>query len=170
MTSNIQLFIHDSFFDAFSVLPKQIQKRTRELLKKFKENPESPAINYEKISTFKDQSLRTVRVSDKYRAIVKAPENGSGFHLLWVDNHDEAMYWAKNKLFAWNQATQGFQLFEEPDYAAVTVPSASETNIGHHAGLKNSWQDNPWRVPVKPRRIAAGLALAGGCGFWAVSR
>jgi superfamily I DNA/RNA helicase/mRNA-degrading endonuclease RelE of RelBE toxin-antitoxin system len=129
MISNIQLFIHDSFFDAFSVLPKQIQKRTRELLKKFKENPESSAINYEKISSFKDQSLRTVRVSDKYRAIVKAPENGSGFHLLWVDNHDEAMNWAKNKLFEWNHATQGFQLFEEPDYAAVTVPSASETNV-----------------------------------------
>ena len=137
MISNIQLFIHDSFFDAFSVLPKQIQKRTRELLKKFKENPESPAINYEKISTFKDQSLRTVRVSDKYRAIVKAPENGSGFHLLWVDNHDEAMYWAKNKLFAWNQATQGFQLFEEPDYAAVTVPSASEKNISLFGHLSN---------------------------------
>ncbi len=137
MNSNIQLFIHDSFFDAFSVLPKQIQKRTRELLKKFKENPESSAINYEKISTFKDQSLRTVRVSDKYRAIVKAPENGSGFHLLWVDNHDEAMDWAKNKQFEWNQATQGFQLFEEPDYAAVTVSSPSETNKSLFGHLSN---------------------------------
>jgi mRNA-degrading endonuclease RelE of RelBE toxin-antitoxin system len=137
MSSNIQLFIHDSFFDAFSVLPKQIQKRTRELLKKFKENPESPAINYEKISAFKDQSLRTVRVSDKYRAIVKAPVNGSGFHLLWVDNHDEAMDWAKNKIFEWNKATQGFQLFEEPDYATVTVPSASETNITLFGNLSN---------------------------------
>jgi mRNA-degrading endonuclease RelE of RelBE toxin-antitoxin system len=132
MISNIQLFIHDSFFDAFSVLPKQIQKRTRELLKKFKENPASSAINYEKISTFKDQSLRTVRVSDKYRAIVKAPENGSGFHLLWVDNHDEAMNWAKNKLFEWNHATQGFQLFEEPDYTAVAlVPETNSTLFGH---------------------------------------
>lgn len=125
MTSNIQLFIHDSFFDAFSVLPKQIQKRTRELLKKFKENPESSAINYEKIISFKDQSLRTVRVSDKYRAIVKAPENGSGFHLLWVDNHDEAMNWAKNKIFEWNKTTQGFQLFEEPDYTDIAAQEIS---------------------------------------------
>lgn len=115
MTPAIQLFIHDSFFDSFSALPKQIQKRTRELLKKFKENPKSPAINYEKISTFKDQTLRTVRVTDKYRAIVQAPENGSGYHLLWVDNHDEAMDWAKNKRFEWNQQTQAFQLFDQPD-------------------------------------------------------
>lgn len=74
MNHNIQLFIHDSFFDSFSALPKQIQKRTRELLKEFKENPTSSAINYEKISSFKDQTLRTIRVNDKYRAIVQAPE------------------------------------------------------------------------------------------------
>ena len=72
MNHDIQLFIHDSFFDSFSSLPKHIQKQTRDLLKKFRENPTSSAINYEKISSFADQSLRTVRVTDKYRAIVQA--------------------------------------------------------------------------------------------------
>lgn len=126
MTADIQLFIHDSFFDSFSALPKQIQKRTRELLKKFKENPKSPAINYEKIATFKDQSLRTVRVTDKYRAIVQAPENGNGYHLLWVDNHDEAMDWAKNKRFEWNQETQAFQLFDQPEPSVSFEQKAEE--------------------------------------------
>jgi len=125
MAPNIQLFIHDSFFDSFSTLPKQIQKRTRELLKKFKENPTSSAINYEKIASFKDQSLRTVRVTDKYRAIVQAPSVGNGYHLLWVDNHDEAMDWAKNKIFEWNKETQAFQLFEQPEIP-VAVSSESE--------------------------------------------
>ncbi len=115
MNHNIQLFIHDSFFDSFSALPKQIQKRTREFLKKFKENPTSSAINYEKIISFVDQSLRTVRIDGKYRAIVQAPDKGESFHLLWVDNHDEAMDWAKNKIFEWNKVTQGFQLFEQPE-------------------------------------------------------
>ena len=115
MNHNIQLFIHDSFFDSFSALPKQIQKKTREFLKKFKENPTSSAINYEKIISFVDQSLRTVRIDGKYRAIVQAPEKGESFHLLWVDNHDEAMDWAKNKIFEWNKVTQGFQLFEQPE-------------------------------------------------------
>lgn len=117
--SSIQLFIHDSFFDAFAALPKQIQKKTREFLKKFRENPKSAAINYEKINTFKDQSLRTVRIDVKYRAIVQAPEKGDGYHLLWVDNHDEAMDWAKNKIFSWNQETQAFQLFETPEESHV---------------------------------------------------
>lgn len=124
---NIQLFIHDSFFDSFSQLPKQIQRKTRELMKKFRSNPTSAAINYEKIKTFKDQTLRTVRVDDKYRAIVQSPEAGDGYHLLWVDNHDEAMDWAKNKIFKWNQETQGFQLFEEPVEAVVVSNEESKS-------------------------------------------
>lgn len=129
MTHNIQLFIHDSFFDSFSVLPKQIQKKTREFLKKFKENPTSSAINLEKILDFVDQSLRTVRIDGKYRAIVQAPEKGQSFHLLWVDNHDEAMDWAKNKIFEWNKNTQGFQLFEQPEVSdSKTVKTSLESN------------------------------------------
>lgn len=126
MNHNIQLFIHDSFFDSFSTLPKQIQKKTREFLKKFKENPTSSAINYEKIVSFIDKSLRTVRIDNKYRAIVQAPESGDSFHLLWVDNHDEAMDWAKNKIFEWNKITQGFQLFEQVTNEIVVKSSSSD--------------------------------------------
>lgn len=126
MNHAIQLFIHDSFFDSFATLPKQIQKKTREFLKKFKENPKSSAINYEKISTFKDQSLRTVRIDIKYRAIIQAPEKGDGYHLLWVDNHDEAMDWASNKIFSWNKETQAFQLFEQPNEIPVQIKATSK--------------------------------------------
>lgn len=115
MNHKIKLFIHDSFFDAFSVLPRKIQKKTREFMKKFKEDPKSSAINYEKISTFRDQSLRTVRIDQKYRAIIQAPEEGNGYHLLWVDNHDEAMDWAQNKVFEWNSSTQSFQMYDKPN-------------------------------------------------------
>ena len=126
MNHTIQLFIHDSFFDSFSALPKQIQKKTREFLKKFKENPTSSAINYEKIISFVDQSLRTVRIDGKYRAIVQAPDKGESFHLLWVDNHDEAMDWAKNKIFEWNKVTQGFQLFEQPENQEIVSNKTTE--------------------------------------------
>lgn len=114
MIHAIKLFIHDSFFDAFSVLSKKTQKKTREFMKKFKQNPRSSAINYEKINTFADKSLRTVRIDQKYRAIVQAPKEGNSFHLLWVDNHDEAMNWAKNKVIEWNKTTQSFQMYDKP--------------------------------------------------------
>lgn len=121
MNHNIQLFLHDSFFDAFSKLPRKIQKKTRAFMSKFREDPTSSAINYEKIISFKDQSLRTVRVDQKYRAIIKAPQDGNGFHLLWVDNHDEAMDWAKNKVFEYNASTQSFQMYDMPSLEVDTV-------------------------------------------------
>lgn len=126
MKHEIKLFIHDSFFDAFSVLPKKIQKKTREFMKKFKEDPKSSAINYEKISTFVDQTLRTVRIDQKYRAIVQAPQEGNGYHLLWVDNHDEAMDWAKNKVFEWNSNTQSFQMYDKPIVSEVLPKPTKE--------------------------------------------
>ncbi|MFN4762713.1 UvrD-helicase domain-containing protein [Gillisia sp. Q332] len=130
MNHTIKLFIHDSFFDAFSELPKKMQKKTREFMKKFKEDPTSNAINYEKISTFKDQSLRTVRIDQKYRAIVKSPEEGNGYHLLWVDNHDEAMHWAENKIIEYNKSTQSFQMYDKPldtAYTSSTIPITKNT-------------------------------------------
>lgn len=121
MNHKIQLFLHDSFFDAFSKLPKKIQKKTREFMNKFREDPTSSAINYEKIATFKDRSLRTVRVGQKYRAIIKAPQDGNGYHLLWVDNHDEAMDWARNKVFEYNASTQSFQMYDMPSIEVDSV-------------------------------------------------
>ncbi len=108
----MKLFIYDEFFDAFAQLPKKIQKKTREFLKKFRKDPTSSAINYEKISTFKDQQLRTVRIDQTYRAIVHQPKEGDQYHLLWVDHHDNAMDWAKNKVFSWNNLTQTYQVYE----------------------------------------------------------
>jgi len=114
MTLQVRLFIHDSFFDAFSALPKIIQKKTREFMRKFRQDPTSAAINYEKIAVFADQSLRTVRIDQKYRAIIQAPKTGNNYHLLWVDNHDEAIDWARNKVFQWNDYTQSFQMYDKP--------------------------------------------------------
>ncbi|BAX82353.1 UvrD-helicase domain-containing protein [Labilibaculum antarcticum] len=127
MSNSINLILHDSFLDSFSRVPKNIQKKTRELIKKFKLNPTSSAINYEKISSFSDKSLRTVRVDLKYRAIIQAPEEGSNYHLLWVDNHDEAMSWAMNKVFEWNKNTQSFQMYDLPETKIQTKIIENET-------------------------------------------
>lgn len=129
MKQKIKLFIHDNFFEAFADLPKQIQKKTREFMRKFREDPTSSAINYEKISTFTDQSLRTVRIDQKYRAIVKAPDKGDGYTLLYVDNHDEAMDWAKNKVFEFNPTTQAYQLYEKPHQTISEVQSSEKDKV-----------------------------------------
>ena len=64
------------FLDAFAALPRAQQKKVREFTEKFKANPTSAAINYEKIHDVKDDKVRTVRIDQKYRAVVLHPEQG----------------------------------------------------------------------------------------------
>jgi len=43
--------------------------------------------------------VRTVRIDQKYRAVVLHPDAGDVYLLTWVDNHDEAMAWAAKRTF-----------------------------------------------------------------------
>lgn len=135
----VKLFLYDKFFDAFSEMPRNIQKKTRDFMKKFKENPKSSAINYEKISTFKDPQLRTVRIDLTYRAIVHEPVQGDHYHLLWVDHHDKAMDWARNKIFEWNRETQAYQVMHVPDKedAPVSQAKPADTATGPFTAYKD---------------------------------
>lgn len=105
----MRLFISDNCWDEIIDLPKKIQTRVKEFQRKFKENPYGHNINLEKITQLDDQSMRTVRLNDEYRAIIGVLP-GDEFCLLHIDHHDEAMEWAKNKKFVWNDYIGSFQI------------------------------------------------------------
>lgn len=127
----MRVFLGDKFMECLIKLPKTIQKKAIELPKKLEQSPELSGLNIEKIITFKDPSLRTVRVDQKYRGIISLDLNKNVAYLLWVDNHDEAMNWAQNRRFEWNEHTNAPQLF-----------SVDETDISI---------ETPERQPVEPR-------------------
>ena len=105
----MKLYLGDKCWDKLFELPKNVQLRVRDFQRKFKENPFSPAINLEKIASFEDDSLRTARIDDNYRAIIGVA-SGDTYCLLYIDHHDEAMRWAQHKRFAWNSYTNSFQV------------------------------------------------------------
>jgi superfamily I DNA/RNA helicase len=111
----MKLLFYDKFFDSLIQLPKGIQKKVVDFQKKFRENSKSSGIHLEPISTFKDSSLRTARIDQTYRAIIKSPDAGDTYYLLWVDHHDKAYDWAQNKLFQWNNQVQSMQVFTAPE-------------------------------------------------------
>jgi len=96
-TGTIQVAISDEFLEAYSRISRNRQPRVRSFIEKFKSDPKSPGLNYEKIVDARDPNLRSVRVDQQYRAIVLKPPTGNVFMLLWVDNHDDAYRWAKNR-------------------------------------------------------------------------
>jgi hypothetical protein len=118
--------ISTEFMNAFSAIPKQQQGKVLEFITKFRTNPIASGINYEKIAEFKDDSLRSVRIDQTYRGIVKKPETGNVYMLLWVDHHDKAYEWAKNKKCIINPETGSLQVYDidEAQIAAAARESA----------------------------------------------
>ena len=117
--------IADDFLDAFARIPRAQQKKVREFTTKFRADPRSAAINYEKIHRVKDDKLRTVRIDQQYRAVVLHPDKGDVYVLLWVDNHDEAMAWAANRTFEINPRTGALQVISVEE-AEQAVPAEAE--------------------------------------------
>src|SRR5271155_2396316 len=103
--------IGSDFLDAFARVPRAQQRKVRDFTEKFKANPKSAAINYEKIHGVKDEKIRTVRIDQKFRAVVLHPPDGDVYVLVWVDNHDEAMAWASKRRFEVNPVTGSLQVF-----------------------------------------------------------
>ena len=95
-----QLMLHREVLKKFGKLPAKAQKKIVELTRKFEEDSTQASIHLEHLSPMvKDPKVRSARVGDDYRAIIIAPDVGNTFLLMYVDHHDEAYRWCKNKHF-----------------------------------------------------------------------
>ena len=107
---DVKVAISDRFLEAFSEIPKNKQKKVRRFMTKFRQDPTLPGINYEKIEGAKDPKLRSVRIDQAYRGIVLKPDQGNVYMLLWVDHHDDAYQWARNRLVQIHPETGSLQV------------------------------------------------------------
>lgn len=128
MTNQVKVAISSDFLTAFARLPRGIQLKVTEFINKFRNNPLSPGINYEKLSKGIDKKIYSVRIDDTYRGIVVREEKTGVYLLLWVDHHDEAYAWAARKRCEVNKKTGAVQIF---DVQAVeeTVPAPSGQSL-----------------------------------------
>src|SRR3954447_3043556 len=114
--------IGSDFLEAYARIPRAQQRKVRTFTEKFKANPKSAAINYEKIHGVRDDKVRTVRIDQKYRAVVLHPESGDVFILVWVDNHDEAMAWARKRVFEIHPVTGSLQVVSVDEVHQTAAP------------------------------------------------
>lgn len=125
MEAAVKVAISADFLTAFAALPRQIQGKVTEFINKFRNNPQSSGINYEKINGGIDKKIWSVRIDDTYRGItVRQPETGV-YLLLWVDHHDEAYDWARNKKCKINPKTGAIQVFDIVT-TSVVEPAAQD--------------------------------------------
>ncbi len=140
----VKVAISADFLVAYSGIPRRAQKKLREFTRKFLADPTQSSINYERIAGMKDPKVRTVRIGLDYRAIVLHPPKGDVYICVWVDHHDEAMAWAKNKRFEVNPSVGSFQVFEVEESAAPPADPAEATGDG----------------PLGEERLLAGRTVA----------
>lgn len=132
MTNKPLLAISTDFFTSFAALPKAQQGKVTAFINKFRNDPTAPGINFEKIEGGVDKNICSVRIDLTYRGIVVKMEESGVYMLLWVDHHDEAYAWAKNKKCSINKTTGSVQIF---DVQQVTVEEKVSKEPGIFAGL-----------------------------------
>lgn len=127
----IDVAISDTFFQAMQNVPPTNQKPVHEFIIKFRNNPRSPGINYEKIRNAREPNYRSVRITRDYRGIVLQPDKGNVYILLWVDKHDDAYAWAERTQCNIHPRTGALQIYEtrviEEDPAAIEAAEEEAT-------------------------------------------
>lgn len=123
MTEGVKVAISSDFLTAFARLPRQVQGKVTEFVNKFRNNPVSPGINYEKLNSGIDKKIYSVRIDDSYRGIVVRQQETGVYLLLWVDHHDEAYQWASRKRCEVNPKTGTIQVYDVQKVATkVSAP------------------------------------------------
>jgi superfamily I DNA/RNA helicase/mRNA-degrading endonuclease RelE of RelBE toxin-antitoxin system len=123
----LKIALGADFLTAFSRLPQKQQKKVREFLDKFTENPAAPTHNYEHIQGARDPNLRSVRIDGNYRGIVLKPEHGNVYVLLWVDAHDAAYQWAAQRTCTIHPGTGTVQVVLTEEAAAESLAGGPKT-------------------------------------------
>ncbi len=134
MTGSVKVAISSDFLTAFAQLPRQIQGKVTEFVNKFRNDPMSPGINYEKLNSGMDKKIYSVRIDDSYRGIVVRQQETGVYLLLWVDHHDEAYQWASRKRCEVNPNTGAIQVY---DVQTVVEKASAPANVYLFASAKD---------------------------------
>lgn len=110
VTPNV--YMAESFLEALDRVPLDTRRKVRATLHKFHSDPTAASLNYEPINDVRDRRIRTVRVDLTYRAVVLHPGTGADYVFVWVDHHDKAMDWARDKVFPIHPLTGAIQMLD----------------------------------------------------------
>lgn len=119
--------ISSDFLGAFARIPRAQQKKVQEFISKFRHDPTSSGINYEKIRDSRSAGVHSVRIDQTYRGVVLKPDQGNVYMLMWVDKHDEAYDWARRHECLVHPSTGALQVIEaEHDAADVSHQQSAD--------------------------------------------
>ncbi|MCE6993279.1 UvrD-helicase domain-containing protein [Saccharothrix sp. S26] len=123
-----QLAFANSFWETYDQLDKQVRAGVRKAMAKFQQLPiaelyADKGLHLESVDKARDPRMRTIRVTDFWRGVVLAPDDGSDiFLLLNVVPHDDAYTWAAKRLYTVNTATRALEVRNVVAIEQLTPP------------------------------------------------
>ncbi|HPO02019.1 MAG TPA: AAA family ATPase [Treponemataceae bacterium] len=111
----MNIALSQEFLTCLSAVPAHIAKKARETISKFRISPTSIGLNYEKLPAMRDKNLRSIRVDQDFRIILWASPEGGNHVFLWLDHHDDAYAWSRNRRVEINPELGALQVYETCD-------------------------------------------------------
>ncbi|GHI97169.1 UvrD-helicase domain-containing protein [Streptomyces olivaceus] len=111
-----RLAFTQSFWDGYDTLQKPVRAGVRKAMAKFQamsvaELNADKGVHLESVHNARDPRMRTIRITDFWRGVVLAPDDGSDvFLLVNVARHDDAYTWAAKRLYSANSATRALEV------------------------------------------------------------
>lgn len=167
----VRLMVHRQILKQFHRLPSKVQKRLAELIEEFQRDPFSEAIGMHPLKeTMLDPKVRSVsKLPDGYRAIVIAPEHGDTYLLVYIDTHDRAYDWARNKRFEVHEVTGVFQVFDAQEVHTIAqeTPQPAQPPAGYP--IRQLSDDDLFAAGVPRPLIPAVRSIHSDAGLEALS-
>lgn len=111
-------------------LPIAIREKFTTFTHQLYSDSTASGLHIEKIKSFRDPKLRSARVDQDYRAIIRL--DGNEAWVLYVDKHDSAYAWGERRQVTWNEHTESYQIMvlpteaEQSELSAPPVSAAQE--------------------------------------------
>jgi len=113
----LQIALANSFITALAGLDASSTKRTASFLDKLIREPDSSNMRPEIVHDAHDRSIRSLRVTNDLRAIVHV--GGDQLLLLYVDEHDNAYRWARDRCLECHPVTGELRVVAEQSAAGA---------------------------------------------------
>lgn len=120
-----RLAIHRDFLKDFARLDRSIQDRVHSTFEQF-EHATHAGLHLEKINNARDDRLRTIRITQYWRGIVRTPDSGDTYVLLKVLGHDGAIDWVKRHRLTVNAVTGAIEV---RDAVAIDEAISQESRL-----------------------------------------
>jgi len=116
----------DKYFESLLKLTPNEQSQANKAVMLFQQDRNHPSLNYEKLPSFRDDKVRSIRANQDVRIILAAAEKEDLYLMLYVNHHDTAYKWAEKRKIEINPNTGSLQVFTVEESALEPASGTQE--------------------------------------------